>query len=558
MSARSADSSRENSVERWFADHAGTAAAVVTPAGFLLRLWTASGTFLNPDEALHFRIANQPTLGLVYRASLAESHPPLLYWVLHFVRHLGTTEICLRLPSVIAGTIFCWLLYRWLSQVTGQLSGFIGLLLASLLPPIVRLSAEVRQYALLLMFLAGALYFLERALAEDSPACTVASALSLYLAMLSHYSALFFVIALGAYGLLKMFPSAGRPTTRILALWILTQLAAVALALFLFKTHLSHLAYSNSRTVLQGWMSEFYLRRSYFEAGRDNPLLFVIGHSFGVFQFVFGQLVVGDVAGLLFLAAIVLLWRKSEKHADEIKNTERIKNSRTLALFLVLLFAIACGTSLAHVYPFGGTRHSAFLIIPAVAGVSFATARIAAQRWALGVALTLAIIAVCAIFGRQHQPFITRDDQNRARMTEAMNFVRSNVPAGGLILTDYESSMVLGHYLCAQRPFAVQVSSPQFETFNCDEDRIVTANRTTATNFTPEVFLNLGRSFVSTYDPKQGTAVWIFQAGWGVDLPEKLRESPEFHDLQFRAFGNNIKIFKLTATDTLRVPTITP
>jgi uncharacterized membrane protein len=558
MAAPPANLSRENSMERWLAGHTGTAATVAMLAGFLLRLWTASGTFLNPDEALHFRIANQSTLGLVYRASLAESHPPLLYWVLHFVRHLGTSEIWLRLPSVIAGTIFCWLLFRWLTQVTGQLSGFIGLLLSSLLPPVVRLSAEVRQYALLLMFLAGALYLLERALAEHSPACMVASALSLYLAMLSHYSALFFVIALGVYGLLKMFPSTERPSTRILALWIPTQLAALAVALFLYKTHLSHLAYSNSRTVLQGWMSEFYLRRSYFEAGRDNPLLFVIGHSFGVFQFVFGQLVVGDVAGLLFLAAIVLLWRKSWINAYEIKSREHIKTGRTLALFLVLLFAIACGASLAHVYPFGGTRHSAFLIIPVVAGVGFVTARIAAQRWTLGVSLTLLIIAVCAIFGRQHQPFITRDDQSRARMADAMDFILAHVAPGGLILTDYESSMVLGHYLCAQTPFAVQVSSPQFETFTCDGDRIVTANRTTATNFTPELFLNIRRSFVSTYDPKQGTAVWIFQAGWGVDLPERLRESTEFHNLQFRAFGNNIKIFKLSSEETLEPPTFTP
>ena len=31
---------------------------VLVAGAFLLRLWTASGTFLNPDEALHFLIAN--------------------------------------------------------------------------------------------------------------------------------------------------------------------------------------------------------------------------------------------------------------------------------------------------------------------------------------------------------------------------------------------------------------------------------------------------------------------------------------------------------------------
>ena len=541
MTAPSFDVARENLAESWLVKHTNLAAAVVVLAGFAARLWAASGTFLNPDEALHFRIANQASLALVYRASLAESHPPLLYWVLHCMRWLGTSEMWLRLPSVIAGTVFCWFLFRWLTLVMGRLSGFIGLLLVALLLPVVRLSAEVRQYALLLMFVAGALYFLERALAEGSAAWMAASALLLYLGMLSHYSVLFFVIGLGGYGLLKIFVrSSAPPPWKFIALWGATQLGALALLLFLYEAHLSHLGRGESRTVLQGWMSEFYLRRSYFEAGRDSPFLFVIGHTFGVFQFVFGQLVVGDIAGLLFLLSLALLWRGSVE-----------RSRRQLVLFFVFLYALACGASLAHVYPYGGTRHSTFLIIPAIAGVSFAIARLAARNWPRGLILALEIVAICAIFGKQHQPYITRADQSRAHMAEAMKFLRGNVASGGLIFTDYESSLVLGHYLCEQKLVSVQISNAQFETFNCGGYRVITANRTTATNFTPEVFLGLGPDFVSTFDANPGDSVWIFQTGWGVDLPERLRGLPEFHNLQFHAFGNNIKIFKLMAAETL-------
>jgi len=85
--------------------------------------------------------------------------------------------------------------------------------------------------------------------------------------------------------------------------------------------------------------------------------------------------------------------------------------------------------------------------------------------------------------------------------------------------------------------------------------RFVTANRTTATNFTPEVFVSLGQSFVSTYHPSAETAVWIVQAGWAADLPERLRETQAFRGLPFRSFGNNIKIFKLTASGTLAMTT---
>jgi uncharacterized membrane protein len=534
---------RAGSLESWLEHHSDLAAALVLLAGFLARLWTASGTFLNPDEAILFRFANQDSLARVYRVGLVDPHPPLFNSLLHFWLGLGTSELWLRLMSIIAGIVVCWVFFRWLTQVTGRLCGLLGLIFAALLPPFVRLSAEVRQYAVLLAFLAGALYLLERALAEDSSWLMVASAACLCLAILSHYSAPFFAAGMGVYAFLKiLWHQPGQaPSTKVVAVWVAGQLAALALLVFLYKTHLSHLGQAGSRTVMQGWMSEFYLRRSYYEAGHDNPLLFAIGHSFGVFQFIFGQLAVGDVAGLMFLAGVALLWRT---------HGEARTASRQLAFFLVLLFALACAASLAHVYPYGGTRHTAYLIIPAVAGVSFATARLTGGRWTSGVALALAIVLVSAVFGKQHQPFMTRADQSRERMSDALAFLRENVVSQGLIFTDLQSSLVLGHYLCGQKPIAVQPVGSQFETFSCGEYRVVSANGHTATNFTPEVFVRLERDLVPSLRLKPDEPIWVFEAGWVADLPERLRnESPGFRNLQFHAFGNNIKIFKLMTPD---------
>src|SRR3979490_497304 len=163
----------------WLEDHAGVAAVAVVLVGFLARLWAASGIFLNPDEALHFRLANQASLALAYAQSATAAHPPLLILFLYYWRALGTSDLWLRLPSVIAGTIFCWVFFKWLTQVTNRLTAFIGLLFVSLLLPIIMLAAEVRQYALLLAFAAGALYFLDRAFAENSAGLMVASTLCL-------------------------------------------------------------------------------------------------------------------------------------------------------------------------------------------------------------------------------------------------------------------------------------------------------------------------------------------------------------------------------------------
>ena len=58
--------------------------------------------------------------------------------------------------------------YKWLTKAAGSLAAIIGLLFVAFLPPIVVLAAEVRQYALLLAFLASALYFLDEAFAKNS------------------------------------------------------------------------------------------------------------------------------------------------------------------------------------------------------------------------------------------------------------------------------------------------------------------------------------------------------------------------------------------------------
>jgi len=521
----------------WFDGHATQAAVGVTLLGFLVRLWAASGTFLNPDEALHFRLANQPSLDLAYKASLTASHPPLLTFLLYFWRAVGTSELWLRLPLILASVAFCWLFYRWLRNAAGDLAGFIGLLFVSFLPPIVLLSAEIRQYPLLLAFLAGALYFLDDSFTKQSSPRMAAFTLCLYLAMLSHYSAFLFAAALGIYALLRIFRE--RPPARLALVWTIGQLGALVLAIFLYKTHISKLGLGESRTALQGWMSEFFLRRSYFDPAHDNPLLFLVGHSFGVFQYCFGQLAVGDAAGVLFVVGVALLGGKNFPCGPT--------SSRRLGIFLLLPFVVASVASLAHVYPYGGTRHVAFLIIPGVAGVSVAITQLTSRRWSRAVALASLIVVLCVLFGKARQPYIQRRDQSRAHMNDAIEFLRHKAGPPDLVFTDYESELVLGHYLCRQRPIEFEASTADFEIFSCDGVRVISAGYKAGTLFDSTNFFGSWNRLAETYRLRPGGTVWIFQAGWGVNLARDLQQQfAEFRDLGVKAFGNNIKIFKLT------------
>jgi hypothetical protein len=441
----------------------------------------------------------------------------------------------LRMPSILAGTLFCWAFYKWLARATNPLTGFLGLLLVAFLPPVVALSAEVRQYALLLGFLAGALYFQDCALDEDSARAMLISLASLYLALSSHYSGFFFAAVLAAYAVLKF--SVRQTRRSIFVTWLAGQLGALALAVFFYKTHISRLGSGDSRQVLQGWMSDFFLSRSYFEAGRDNLLLFVVGHTFGVFQFIFGQLAAGDIAGLLFLAGVVLLFRAGA--SDK-------RSQSALGIFLLLLFMLAYGLSLFHLYPYGGTRHVAFLVIPAIAGVSVAVAAIAAQRWSRGITLTLILIFFCVVFGRPRLPRMERADQSTRKMSAAIDFVNQHAAPTDFIFTDYQTDLILGHYLCSQQPISFAPAPHGFEQFQCATHRVVSADYKNAWVFSGENFLAQWQRFVQAYALHPGEEVWVVQMGWAIGLPEDLKQKfTQFRGLSYESFGQNIKMFKL-------------
>src|SRR5271169_6715408 len=280
-------------------------AAVLMGLGFCWRVWLAQATFFNTDEAWHYSVANQDSLLAAYKASLTLAHPPLMVFVLYFWRHLGTSDVMLRLPGVLAGTIFCWVFYKWLTVLFGRTAGWCGLIFAAFLPPMIVLSAELRQYSWMLMFAVSAAYSLERALDRNSARMMLLSSVCLYLAMLSHYSAFLFAAGLGIYAILRMFSR--RPSASVMACWVAGQAIGVGLAAILYVTHIAKLSAVYPVAQPLERFGDFYLSDWYFHAGRDRLLPFLYRGTFGVFRFVFGQTGIGQIAEVLFVAAIIAL-----------------------------------------------------------------------------------------------------------------------------------------------------------------------------------------------------------------------------------------------------------
>ena len=496
--------------------------------------WSAWG-FLNPDEAAHYMLSVQPSLALAYKASLTTAHPPLLILLLHYWQAIGNSEVILRLPSVLAGTAFCWVMFRWMQRVADRTAALVALALLLFSPSLIALSAEVRQYALLLLFSACSLYRLEGAVTEESPTLMLGSAVALYLAMLSHYSSLIFALALGIYGLLRIYPSRSRVT--LIAPWVTAQLGSIALAAFLFVTHVSKLKARN----LPQQIADTWLRNSIFHSGEESVFAFIAKSNIRVFHFDFGNNVIGVIGLLLFIGGIVVLFRQPTKALATEGPTPRL-----LGVFLLLPFVINCAVAVVGLYPYGGTRHNALLAGFAMCGVAIATAAWNTQmsRWAKPLLIGVALL-VCNLSPSPAGAYIKPKNQNRSRMLQATEFVKHSVPSGSTLFTDYQSGLLLSYYLCHGK---VVQFDPPFQDFlksSCGNVEVV-STYPRIWIFQRETFSGALSQMQQTYPIPPEKELWLFQAGWLVnDEADVRRQFQKYGCRDPRDFGENILICQL-------------
>jgi len=224
-------------VDQWFRVHGGLAALTVVAVGFAFQIVATRDRSLSPDEALQVAMVNLPGLAGVYRNSQWKAHPPLFFLILHFWLRLGRSEFFLRLLPAIFGAAFLWFSRRWAGRLFGRTAGIMTLLLIAFAPVLLPLSAEVRGYSLLLLLSVSALAEFENAVEARSPARMVVFSLLLYLAILTHYGALFIMLSLFVYALARFWSS--RLSVRVLGIWDGFQGGAAALYLFLYVTPLS-------------------------------------------------------------------------------------------------------------------------------------------------------------------------------------------------------------------------------------------------------------------------------------------------------------------------------
>ena len=522
-------SGSRRSIDDWLRDHLNATVLAVLGAGFALRIYVASRSYLNPDEALHYLLVHQHSLLSTYYASLTNAHPPLTFVILYFWQFLGRSELMLRLPSVLAGIVFCWFLYKWVGLLFGRAASLAALMLAAFSPALISLSAQMREYTFSLFGIGGALYCLERAFEARSARKMAYFTAFLYVAILSHYSAAFFTFAVGIYALTRMVKS--RRRWRVVATWVVGQCGALAIYVFLYVTHVSKIETSE----MDLWSSPH--EESFFHFGHDSLLEFTARQTVAIFRFLFEADYLHQALLLLFVAAVVLLL------ATRLLARNRAFHTWPMGLLLLLPFVAVWIAALAGIYPYSGSRHTIFLAPFVFAGIGISLGKLFGRKlWAAPLIASLIALAAYTS-GSTFEPYITRANQAKPLMSGAMDYVRQTIPRGDHILVDMQSSALIAYYLCDPGDTIwIEPYRRDFNPFSCDGYSVVSTNDR-AWKFTPDNFESRFGAMATAFQLKPGDRVWLFQAGWGTNLDVNLPWFvKKYSCLTSKNFGSNITV----------------
>jgi hypothetical protein len=511
--------------ERTLEDKLDWLVAALLALAFVAHASWAGAAFLNPDEVLHYNLAHQRTVAEAWRANNTNAHPPLFILLLWAWMHLGHSELFLRMIPLLAWCGFLWFFYRWMRLISSPAAALAAAALAALMPPILQLATEVRHYTLMLFGMSAAMYFFERALSNHSPRAMAAGGLFLLWAIASNYSALWFTAAFGLYGVCRIVKTP--PPARQIALWAASQLCAAGLYGLFYVTHIASLTNAAiSQQARQGW-----LRHVYFLEG-DRASEFVIRNGWSVFRFLFGSTGAGAIGLALFALGLGLLFTRRAK----------VTHSPALTLLIVAPFLACLAAALAGMYPFGGTRHSSVFAFFAAIPASLAAAHFAKHRLVIMAAVLLAAVPLSMLTADEQMQSLRFENQRVELMREAVNYLKSQVPQGGIVYTDYHSVLALCYYY-DPKTYCHERRRPGLLDYSLDRFRVVSSDIWIAS---PSRFVEDLKQIKQEDKLPQGAEVWTFSAGWGIPLHKMVQlQFAGAHLPGLKEFGPHIGVFRV-------------
>jgi Dolichyl-phosphate-mannose-protein mannosyltransferase len=447
------------SANAWIETHLDWVMWVVVLCGLFLRVRQAGASYLNGDEADTMIPPLQHGLVNVYRAALPLAHAPLVSILLHFMTFFGGSELYFRMPAVLCGTLLVFVGYKWAAETFGGAAGLITGCLISFAPPLVILSATLRYYMMHALFMTCSLYCLERAFREKSRKWMRYFGAAALVATLTEYMSAFYLAAIGAYAVVRILR---RELPRPLVVeWAMMQAASLAVLIVGYNTQFRNLRGSADELYARA----VWLRAWYFHPESQTLLNFLRRSSLSLFRYAFANYQLGPVMLLIFVIGIVLL----------LLGKVRIPgNTRSPVLSLVLPFGVTAAAGVLSVYPFGGSRHNAFLLVFMAAGISIALSALVRGRGLILLVGTVLVVPAWLKSAEQHVfddvPQVSKVDQ----MKQALAYLSSRNPRPQVLMADQLGFFTLQYYLCHGQAEGFQRVAGQIVMSGCAGYRIIT------------------------------------------------------------------------------------
>jgi uncharacterized membrane protein len=135
--------------------------------GLLLRIFRIGTREIAYDDAFSFFLASKNFITII-QGTVADTMPPLYYFLLSFMIKISHELWFLRLLNVVINLLSIFLLYLLAKELLGKEVGYVAVLLAILSPFMIYHSQELRMYSLLLLGQVGYLYSLVKLSRYDS------------------------------------------------------------------------------------------------------------------------------------------------------------------------------------------------------------------------------------------------------------------------------------------------------------------------------------------------------------------------------------------------------
>lgn len=192
MTDRDASLSNSSTASRRIA----AAVLALTALGLALRLARFDQSFFG-DESSTLYLTDGRSLGDVISliSSDAEITPPLYFVLAWFSLKLGSAPDLVRLPSLVSGTLLIPLVYLLGARLLSRPAGLLAATVITLSPGMIFASGDGRSYALMIALVVGSTLSMLIAIESSRTRWWVVYGLCSCLAMYSHYTAAFVLLA---------------------------------------------------------------------------------------------------------------------------------------------------------------------------------------------------------------------------------------------------------------------------------------------------------------------------------------------------------------------------